>query len=137
ERRPAISRDHGGRIQTAALIGAVLIERETDERLDPRQKDLPVELAVLGVEREVVLSAHGPLDRRTAVPSHLGYGTRPRGHVAAHSRAFMIAGSARTMQTPCKPYEPRWRRHEVAIGVGGEEAAASDGRESDRSPRAP
>ena len=67
ERRAAVARDHGGRVEAAALVGAALIQRQAHERLDSGQEDLSVELAILGVEREVVLDSHGPLDRGTAV----------------------------------------------------------------------
>jgi hypothetical protein len=99
ERRAAVARDHGGGVEPAALVGPALIEGQAHEGLDSRQEDLSVELAILGVEREVVLNSHGLLDRGAAVGSHVGCRTRARG-VAVRSRVLMIAGPARTAQTP-------------------------------------
>src|SRR5262249_43057781 len=58
ERRAAIAGDEGGRVETAAAVGAVLVEGQPHEGLDPGEKDQPLFLTVLGVQREVTLDRH-------------------------------------------------------------------------------
>jgi hypothetical protein len=57
----AIAGDQGGGPNAAPLVSAVLIERQADQRLDARQEDRAVLLAVLGVEREAVVDGHALL----------------------------------------------------------------------------
>src|SRR5207245_2156046 len=64
ERRAAVARDQRRRAHPAPRVGAVLIERQANERLDAGQKDRALVQAVLGVEREVVVTRHALLERR-------------------------------------------------------------------------
>ena len=58
ERRAAVTRDQRRRAHAAAHVGAVLVQRQPDERLDARQEDGALVQAVLGVEREIVVTGH-------------------------------------------------------------------------------
>jgi hypothetical protein len=58
ERRAAIPRDQRRRAHAAAHVGAVLVQRQPDERLDARQEDGALVQPVLGVEREIVVTGH-------------------------------------------------------------------------------
>ena len=58
ERRSAVTRDQRRRAHAAAHVGAVLVQRQPDERLDARQEDGALVQAVLGVEREIVVTGH-------------------------------------------------------------------------------
>src|SRR4029453_13286521 len=63
ERRAAVAGDERGGVEPAALIGAVLVEWQTHQRLNARQEDLTFVLAVLGIQSEVPLDRHGsPLE---------------------------------------------------------------------------
>jgi len=59
ERRAAIAGDQGGGVEPAALIGAVLVERQPHQRLNAREEDLTFLLAVFGVQSEITLDRHG------------------------------------------------------------------------------
>src|SRR5262249_61470050 len=63
ERRAAIAGDQGRGVEPAALIGAVLVERQPHQRLNAREEDLTFLLAVFGVQSEITLDRHGsPLE---------------------------------------------------------------------------
>src|SRR5262249_58384369 len=63
ERRAAVAGDQGRGVEPAALIGAVLVERQPHQRLNAREEDLTFLLAVFGVQSEITLDRHGsPLE---------------------------------------------------------------------------
>jgi hypothetical protein len=66
QRRAAVARDQGGGAEAAAAIGAVLVERQSHQRLDARQEDDAVLLPVLCLEREIVRDRHGPSGRNSS-----------------------------------------------------------------------
>ena len=54
ERRPAIARDERRRVEAARAVGAMLVERKPDQRLDAGEIDAAAFQGVLGIERELV-----------------------------------------------------------------------------------
>ena len=63
ERRAAIAGDERGGVEPAALVGAVLVQGQTHQRLNAREEDETFLLTVLGVQSEITLDRHGsPLE---------------------------------------------------------------------------
>ena len=52
ERRAAIARDERRGVETSPAVGAMLVEREPDQRLDAGEIDAALLLRVLGIQRE-------------------------------------------------------------------------------------
>jgi hypothetical protein len=61
ERRAAVPRDQRRGANPAALVRAVLIQRQPDQGLDARQEDGAGLLAVFGVERKCIVDGHALL----------------------------------------------------------------------------
>ena len=58
QRRAAVARDQPGGIEAQSPVGAELIQRQTHQRLHPREQDRPFEQGVFRVERESVRFGH-------------------------------------------------------------------------------
>src|SRR5439155_1681454 len=120
ERRAAIARDQRRRPHAAALVGAVLVERQPDEGLDAGQEDRAVFQPVLGVEREIVVTRHALLDRRGSRPAPGRYDTgahrfKQRRTAVAIALCLMIEGQEGLTWE-------RWRRLARAAEDGGFES---------------
>src|SRR5204863_793777 len=85
ERRATIPRDQRRRAHATSRVRAVLIERQPDERLDAGQEDGALFQAVLGLEREIVVTRHA-LPRPT--------GSRPAPDVMIRAREGSGNGGA-------------------------------------------
>src|SRR5207245_2576121 len=55
-----VARDRRRGVEPAAAVGAVLVERQPDERLDAGEEDEPLFSTVLGVQGEVARDRHRP-----------------------------------------------------------------------------
>ena len=77
ERGALVAGYERARVQPAARVGAVLVERDSDERLDPRQEDPAVLELVAILERDLAACARmrrEPPPRPHALARHLTYG---------------------------------------------------------------
>ena len=63
QRRAAIARDERGGVESATLVGPVLIERQAHQRLDARKEDEPFFPAILGVQGEFARGRHAVSSR--------------------------------------------------------------------------
>ncbi|PYO17652.1 MAG: hypothetical protein DMD88_19960 [Candidatus Rokuibacteriota bacterium] len=60
EGRATVARNQRRGVEPAAAVGAVLVERQPDERLDAGEEDEPLFSTVLGVQGEVARDRHRP-----------------------------------------------------------------------------
>ena len=100
ERRALVAGDHRAGVEAAAAVGAVLVERQADEALEPGQEDAALLEDVLVVQRDV--------QKRAAPATTAVAGTTPA--LALLGAAAWCCTSANGDRHPSSPLPsaPNW-----------------------------